>query len=91
MAIELEKEVHKQAVASVEWYFLENREEKIGNMAAGGLLGFFIEEIGPLIYNKAVADVQARLLSRISEVDIEVHEEEFPYWRRMERNAKARK
>ena len=91
MAIELAKEVQKEAVASIERYFRENMDEKIGNMAASGLLGFFIEELGPLIYNKAVADVQARLLSRISEVDIEVHEEEFPYWRRMERGSRARK
>ena len=36
----------------------------IGNIAAGGLLGFFLEEIGPVIYNKAVADVQERLVER---------------------------
>lgn len=91
MPIELPKEAHKEAVASIERYFREHMEEKIGNIAAGGLLGFFLEEIGPAIYNKAVADVQERLQERIAELDIEVHEDEFQYWRKYERPAKGRK
>ncbi|HET7864973.1 MAG TPA: DUF2164 domain-containing protein [Burkholderiaceae bacterium] len=91
MPIELPKEAHKEAVASIERYFREHMEEKIGNIAAGGLLGFFLEEIGPAIYNKAVADVQERLQERIAELDIEVHEDEFQYWRKYDRPAKGRK
>jgi uncharacterized protein (DUF2164 family) len=91
MPIELPKDAHKEAVASVERWFRENRDEKIGNIAAGALLSFFIEEVGPSIYNKAVADVQERLQLRVSELDIEVHEDEFQYWRKYERQAKARK
>jgi uncharacterized protein (DUF2164 family) len=88
MAIELTKEAHKEAVVSIERYFNENMEEKIGNIAAAGLLGFFLEEIGPSIYNKAVADVQERLQMRVSELDIEIHEEEFKFWKKYERKSK---
>ncbi len=91
MTIELNKDARAQAVASIERYFRENMEEPIGNIAAGGLLGFFLEEIGPAIYNKAVADVQERLQARISELDLEVHEDEFQYWRKYERTGKGRK
>lgn len=91
MAMELPKEVHKEAVASIERYFRDNMEEKIGNVAASGLLGFFLEEVGPSIYNKAVADVQERMQMRIAELDIEIHEEEFQYWRKFERQAKGRR
>jgi uncharacterized protein (DUF2164 family) len=89
MPIELPKDARQQAVASIERYFLEYRDEKIGNVAAGGLLGFFLEELGPSIYNRAVADVQERLRLRVDELDIEAHEEEFAYWRKVD--AKARK
>ena len=61
MTIELPKDVRQQAISSIERYFQENMDEKIGNIAAGGLLGFFVEEIGPVIYNMAVAEVQERL------------------------------
>jgi uncharacterized protein (DUF2164 family) len=90
MTIELSKEARNEAIASIERYFLENMDEKIGNLAAGALLGYFLEEIGPLVYNKAVTDVQARLQSRIAEVDIEIHEDEFQYWRKVERRKKAK-
>jgi uncharacterized protein (DUF2164 family) len=80
MPIELPKEAHSRAVASIQRYFEAQMEEKIGNIAAGGLLSFFLEEIAPVVYNQAVADVQERLQMRVSEVDIEVHAEEFQYW-----------
>ena len=91
MTIELSKEVRNQAIASIERYFQENMEERIGNLAAGALLGFFLEEIGPVIYNRAVADAQERLAARVSELDLEVHEDEFQYWRKFERSGRARK
>jgi uncharacterized protein (DUF2164 family) len=90
MTIEISKEARQQAITSIERYFNENMEEKIGNVAAGALLGFFLEEVGPLVYNKAVADVQERLQSRISEVDLEVHEDEFQYWRKFDRLKKGK-
>lgn len=90
MTIEIPKEARQQAIASIERYFRENMEEPIGNIAAGALLGFFLEELGPLVYNKAVAEVQERLQSRISEIDLEVHEDEFQYWRKFDRPKKGR-
>ena len=90
MTFELPKETRKEAIASIERYFQENMEEKIGNIAAGALLNFFLEEIGPCIYNKAVADAQERLQMRITELDIEVHEDEFRYWRKYEREGKKK-
>lgn len=53
MTIEISKEQRTQAIASIERYFLENMEDKIDNIAAGALLGFFIEEVGPLKYDQA--------------------------------------
>jgi uncharacterized protein (DUF2164 family) len=88
MTIEIPKDARKEAIASIERYFRENMEEPIGNIAAGGLLSFFLEEIGPIVYNQAVADVQERLQQRVTELDIEVHEEEFQYWRKFERKGK---
>ena len=91
MAIDLEKDAREQAVISIQRYFAENMDEKIGNIAASGLLGFFLDEIGPSIYNQAVRDVQERLSIRVAEVDMDVHEDEFTYWRRYEKAAKPRK
>ena len=90
MSIELSKDDRVQAIASIERYFRENQDEKIGNVAAGGLLGFVLAEIGPSIYNKAVADVQQRLQARVADLDFEVHEEEFGYWRKYDKARQGR-
>ncbi|MGJ7570246.1 DUF2164 domain-containing protein [Variovorax sp. RB2P76] len=90
MTIEIPKEARQQAIASIERHFRENMDEPIGNIAAAALLGFFLEEVGPLVYNKAVAEVQERLQSRISEIDLEVHEDEFQYWRKFDKQKKGR-
>ncbi|WP_374121811.1 DUF2164 family protein [Paraburkholderia phenoliruptrix] len=38
------------------------------DIAAGALLGFFFEDIGPNIYNEGVVDAQERLLQRVSKL-----------------------
>ncbi len=90
MTIEISKEAKKLAIASIERYFQENMDEKIGNIAAGALLGFFLEEVGPTIYNQAVTDVQERLQTRVMEIDVEVHEDEFGYWRKKDQTKSRR-
>jgi len=85
MTIELSREDRQQAIASIERYFREHMEEPIGNVAAGGLLGFFLEEIGPSLYNLGVADAQERMQARVADLDFEVHEEEFGYWRKYQK------
>jgi uncharacterized protein (DUF2164 family) len=85
MAIELGKEQRAQALGSIERYFRENMDERIGNIQAAALLNFFIEEIGPSIYNKAIADAQERIQMRVGELDLECHADEFGYWRKFDR------
>jgi uncharacterized protein (DUF2164 family) len=80
MTITLNKESRATAVTSIERYFKDEQGEKIGNIRAAALLNFFLEEIGPSVYNQAVAAVQERLIGRVTEVDIECHEDEFGYW-----------
>lgn len=80
--IELPKDERTEAIASIQRWFDEHLEQRIGNLQAGALLSFMLEEVGPLVYNRAVADVQERLRARIDEIDIEVHADPFQYWRK---------
>jgi len=85
MTIELAKEVRAEAIKSIERYFEVHMQERIGNIQAGALLAFFLEEIGPSVYNKAIADAQERMQMRATELDIECHEDEFRYWQKLDR------
>lgn len=88
MSIEISREATTAAITSIQRYFEENMDEEIGNLGAGALLGFFLKEIAPVVYNQAVADVQSRMQARIMELDIEVHEAEFQYWQSSARKRK---
>ena len=85
MTIELNKEARATAIASIERYYKENFDEKIGNIQAAALLHFFLDEIAPSVYNQAVGEVQERLIARVTEVDIECHVDEFGHWAKQKR------
>jgi uncharacterized protein (DUF2164 family) len=91
MPIELAKQVRAEAIASLKRYFEENLPEPLGDLAAGLLLDYFLEEIGPAVYNRAVADAQARLQQRVLDLTGEVYAEEFPYWPKADARRKARR
>lgn len=80
MPIDLPTETRQQAISSIERYFREHMDEPIGNVAAGGLLKFFLQEIAPVVYNQGVADAQELMQQRVAEVDIDVHHAPFTYW-----------
>jgi uncharacterized protein (DUF2164 family) len=85
MPIDLNKDARAAAVKSIERYFQENMEQRIGNIQAAALLSFFLQEVGPSVYNQAIADAQERLMGRVTELDIECHEPEFGYWQKQAR------
>ena len=84
MSIELSTQARAEAIASIQQYFDCNLPEPIGELPAGLLLDFFVQEIGPAIYNKAIADAQARLAVRLADLSGELYEDEFQYWPRLE-------
>lgn len=90
MPITLPKPERDQAIASIERYFEHERGERIGNIAAGALLGFFLTEVAPVVYNQAIADAQERLQQRVLELDIELHEDTFRYWHQQPGGGKGR-
>ena len=81
MAIELERDVAAGFVPSIQRYFKEKLDSEIGNLDAEFLLRFFLEEVGPLVYNRAIRDAQAVLGERVAELDGTCWESEEGYWR----------
>ena len=78
--IELTRQRRADAVASLQRYFDENLPEPIGQLPAGLLLDFFLEEIGPAIYNQAINDAQIRIIQRATDLPGELFADEFQYW-----------
>jgi uncharacterized protein (DUF2164 family) len=89
--IELSKQHRADAIASIQRYFKENLSESIGDLPAGLLLNFLLEEIGPAIYNKAMADAQAYLQLQLSDLTGNLYVDEFQYWPRADARRKTRR
>ncbi len=82
MAIKLKEETELTLIGSIQRYFSKNMEEPIGDLKARLLLDFCVKEIGPAIYNQAIADAQSYMQDKVSEMDGDCHETELPYWRK---------
>jgi uncharacterized protein (DUF2164 family) len=90
ITMDLSKEARAEAVASLKRYFDENMPEPIGDLPAGLLLSFFLEDVGPVIYNKAISDAQQRFQQRVLDLSGELFADEFQYWSRVDAKKKRR-
>lgn len=89
--MEIPKPTRTAAIHSIQRYFEENMSEPIGELPAGLLLNFFIEEIGPVIYNQAINDAQTRMQQRVADLNGELFANEFQYWPRVDAKRKNRR
>ena len=81
MTIEIEKETHAYLIGSIKRFFAEEMEEDIGDLRAERVLEFFTREIGPSIYNQALADAQAYIVEKAEDLGNVRYEPEFDFWR----------
>jgi uncharacterized protein (DUF2164 family) len=91
MNFELSKQARADAIASIRRYFEENLAEPIGELPAGLLLNYFLEEIAPVIYNRAITDAQARMQQRAQDLSGELYADEFQYWPKVDAKRKSRR
>jgi uncharacterized protein (DUF2164 family) len=80
MTIALDKAAQARFIASIKRYFAEALDDDIGDLKASLLLEFVLREMGPSIYNRAVADAQARINDMVLELDGSCHEADPGYW-----------
>ena len=66
--IKLEKEKRADMVKAMISYFKNERGEEIGQLAAGMLLDFIIEELAPEFYNQGVLDSCAYMNERVEDM-----------------------
>ena len=61
-----------QAKEDIMVFFENERDEKIGLIAAGNLLDFFQQHIGGKLYNKGLRDAQQAMDKRIQELKYDI-------------------
>jgi uncharacterized protein (DUF2164 family) len=66
--IKLSKESREDMISAIKYYFLKEREEELGDLAAGLILDFIIKELAPEFYNQGVYDSQKYINDRVEEL-----------------------
>ncbi len=56
--INLTPETKREMTAAIKDFFLNERDEEMGDLAANMLLNFITDRLGPEYYNQGVADAQ---------------------------------
>lgn len=80
MTIKLKPDAQARFIASIKRYCAENLDDTIGDLKASLFLEFVLREMGPCIYNQAVADAQARIQDAVVELDSSCYEADLGYW-----------
>lgn len=80
MNIQLPDDTRKQAITSLRRYFAVEWDQEVGELKAGLFLDFVLQEIGPSIYNKAVADAQIYMRDRVADLEAVCSAPEFTFW-----------
>lgn len=66
--IKLTKEKKDEMTTAIKEYFLNEREEEIGDLASNMILNFIIEELAPEFYNQGVYDSYKYMNDRIEDL-----------------------
>lgn len=74
MAIELDDGRRELLVARLRGFYQSEFDEDMSAFRAEQVLDFFLEALGPQVYNQAVQDARGFMMRKLDDLDGEVHE-----------------
>lgn len=66
--ISLTKEQKAAMIVAIQEFFLDERQEELGELAAGLILSFIIKKLAPEIYNQGVSDAYRFMVERCEDL-----------------------
>ena len=66
--LKLSKQKRQDMLGSIQSYFRNERDEELGELGAGFILDFFIQELAPEFYNQGVTDACKYMGERVEDV-----------------------
>jgi len=66
--VTVSREKREDMVSAIRKYFLQERNEELGDLAAGLVLAFVMEELAPEFYNQGVYDSYLYLQEMLEDV-----------------------
>lgn len=72
MTIPLSDDRRDQVLLALERFYVDECDEELSRFRAERILDFFLEALGPPIYNQAVEDARAFMQRKLDDLDGEV-------------------
>lgn len=69
--LDLKPEEKKKFINEIQQYFYEERDEEIGIIAAEKVLNFFLDNLGNVIYNKALDESRIWFSRRLEDISLD--------------------
>lgn len=91
MPITLDPEQRPQALASIQRFLRDELDLDAGDLKAGTVLEYFLEELAPVVYNRAIQDAQRFFQERTLDLDGVCHQEEFGWSARLSTRSRSRR
>lgn len=66
--IKLSKEQKDRMIWEIQTYFSKERDEDLGDLASSLILDFFIEKLGPQMYNQGIQDAQRYMEEKVMDM-----------------------
>ncbi len=73
MGVVLDEDRRKRMLTGLQGVYLEEFDEELSAFRAERLLDFFLEAVGPQVYNQAVQDARAWMQAKLDDLDGEVY------------------
>ncbi len=82
MTIKMDPDAEAYLLGSIRRFFAEELGDDIGDLKALTVLDFFVREVGPSVYNQAIADAQTSMERAVSDLAGVRYEPEFDFWKK---------
>ncbi len=66
--LQLDPAVHQYLVKQLQSYFLQERDEELGDLAGSLLLDFLLKQLGPHLYNRGIQDATLTLQDKLDDL-----------------------
>ena len=76
MRIQLSDDRRAKLLAAIREYFDDQFDDPISDFRAQGLLDFFVQQLGPPVYNQGVRDASRYMQDKLTDIEGEVYETE---------------
>ena len=76
MRVRIDGDRREGLIQLIEGYFQENFDDEISPFKAEQLLDFFVEKLGPPVYNQAIQDARSFLEEKLNDLEGDFYEPE---------------